>query len=742
MNIFFKRPLCLILSLGIGSFAVFAKFGSVARLTVLLASLLLLIFSMRARAKTRTRMISLIASGVMLLSMLFAHVYFDLWFYADCRFHGNISAYGEVYEVERSEYYGTVTVKAESIQGKPFSKYKIRISTDRETADSLDIGDTVCFGGRLTRVSSEYAKADGVNAAITENSSLELVKRRSSVPLKDTLYYLRANFSRYAISITDKESGALLAALLSGDKSYLTNTVILDFRRIGVSHILALSGMHLAILTVGINKLLRLLRLGKTTRLSASALFAVGYAVFTGLPITVIRAGIMLLICSLLSFFKRAHDSTTSLAITLAIIFIATPYAVFDVGLWLSALATLGVIMAAQYYRDMPITDSKFKKSIRALGSAVLCSVFAISATIFITSTEFGTLSLAAPLATLLLSFLIELIMYLGTVTLIVGRIIPLGRVVGALSHLTLKIAGAVSDIDGVLVSTREPILYILTLILSVAVFGFFIIKMKNPTIGVIAVSSVFAFTFIFAGALSFTARSKTVMQYYSTEKDDVIYMQSKQENAVINFASYSESSGYYAAEAILANNSNELDKYVYTRYYRGILEDFTVLSSNVNIDFIYVPTPENADEQNILKQITTAISDTRSEIKIYSPSDMIAVGEMLIKLHYRTPYGKSALTALEINHSDRSTLYLSSGMLKGNTHNTAKELIPESDTVIFGSHGKSYTSGYYYDLHFPRTSMMIFSSTNLFITRNNYNYHKNNGCEIYSHPSAVDLLK
>ena len=742
MNIFHKRPLCLILTLGIGSFAIFAKFSSSARLAVLLLALIPVLIAFSSRTKTKIRGLLLLSSAVMLISMLFSLIYFDLWFYADMRFTGKIEAYGEVCEIDRGEYYGTVTVKTEAIDSSPLSKYKILVSTDRDTVDSLDLGDRVYISGTLTHSDSSYNISDGINARLGDGGTIALVERRASVPLKESVYYLRENFSRYAISVTDKKSGALLSALLSGDKSYLSSSVTLDFRRIGVSHILALSGMHLAILTFAVNKLLRLLRLGKRTRISVSALFAVGYAVFTGFPITVIRAGTMLLIFSLLSLLRRAHDAPTAIAITLTAIFTVTPYAVFDVGLWLSALATLGVVMAAKYFSDMPKTYSKIEKMKRMLGATLLTTIFAISTTIFITVTEFGTLSLAAPFSTIILSILIEVIMYLGTLTLIVGRIIPLGVIYKPLAHFTMNIAALISDIEGVLVSARDPLIYTLAIILTLLIFGFFVINVKRKAIAVITVCAVFSAVFVSAGVISEKNRKADVAQYTRGDNSEVIYIQSGGENALISFAAYSKSSGYTAAECVSAHGRAELDKYVYTRYSSKIIDDFEAFSTYLAVDSIYLPTPETKDEESILKSIERALSDTRTSIKLYEKEEVIPVDKASITPFHISEYGKSTLSMLGIKYKENDMLYLSSGILRSSLANDAEKLISESDTLIFGSQGKSYSNKIYYDLHFPHTSIMVFSSENLFMTRDNYNYHKNNGCEIYSHPSSVNLLK
>ena len=99
---------------------------------------------------------------------------------------------------------------------------------------------------------------------------------------------------------SDAETGGLLGAILLGDRTYLSGQTSLDFSRIGISHVLALSGMHLAILILGIEKLLSLIGISKKARYIITIILTLAYVALTGFSVSVVRAGIMLIIRSLL----------------------------------------------------------------------------------------------------------------------------------------------------------------------------------------------------------------------------------------------------------------------------------------------------------------------------------------------------------------------------------------------------------------------------------------------------------
>ena len=119
---------------------------------------------------------------------------------------------------------------------------------------------------------------------------------------------LRERLSRCVTLFSDSESGALVSALLLGERDLLPDKLRLDFKRIGISHILALSGLHLAILSLGVGKLLSLLKVKKKARLVIIILFILIYMALTGFSVSVCRAGIMIIVST--CFFNSSRPTS------------------------------------------------------------------------------------------------------------------------------------------------------------------------------------------------------------------------------------------------------------------------------------------------------------------------------------------------------------------------------------------------------------------------------------------------
>lgn len=120
-----------------------------------------------------------------------------------------------------------------------------------------------------------------------------------------------------------------------------------DFRDSGISHLLAVSGTHIVILTGFVMLLLRRLK-GK---IWIKNLIAAGFVFFfmalTGFTPSVVRAGIMMLVVLFGGILRRQSDPLNSLGLSALLLTVPNPYAAAGIGLLMSFSATLGIILLA-----------------------------------------------------------------------------------------------------------------------------------------------------------------------------------------------------------------------------------------------------------------------------------------------------------------------------------------------------------------------------------------------------------
>ena len=124
----------------------------------------------------------------------------------------------------------------------------------------------------------------------------------------------------------------VMAGMAFGFKSGISTETTRMFRALGVSHLLAVSGLHTALLA---QAMLALLRFLKTPRKAASLLtagFVLLFVALTGFTPSAVRAGVMSMVMLLGLLFGREPDSLNSLG--LALLVIALPIQLFTVFYW------------------------------------------------------------------------------------------------------------------------------------------------------------------------------------------------------------------------------------------------------------------------------------------------------------------------------------------------------------------------------------------------------------------------
>ena len=238
------------------------------------------------------------------LCMLFAGISLSL-FTNYGNFKSNIEPYF-AYGGKTTNVSGTVT---EVLWEKPYgAQYKTDISRiDGNNASvkmllsadaGLSVGDTFSAsdteislisdknGAPLRESSWEYYFSEGVILS-GEAEKAMFTGTQSSVMLSVTK--LRGRLVRILIRTLGEDSGGFSAALLLGDKTFLSERVHRDYKRIGVSHILAISGMHLAVICMMIQFVFRGVNIH--LRRIITAITVIGYMVLTGFPASVTRSG-------------------------------------------------------------------------------------------------------------------------------------------------------------------------------------------------------------------------------------------------------------------------------------------------------------------------------------------------------------------------------------------------------------------------------------------------------------------
>ena len=219
-----------------------------------------------------------------------------------------------------------------------------------------------------------------------------------------------------------EDAAPLVRALVTGNRDNLTDRFTTSLQRTGLSHTVAVSGMHLAFLT----SLLTLI-LGRGKR--STALFTIVWAVLfcgvAGNTPSAVRAAIMIFLLEFAPLVNRERDDLTALAAALMLLLLWNPLSAAHVGLQLSFGAVAGILMASNPIKEWLTAHLglEYRPKQRALNAFLqiprfVVDVFAATAgaslfTVPLVAFHFRTVSLIAPISNLLTLWAVALL-FLG----------------------------------------------------------------------------------------------------------------------------------------------------------------------------------------------------------------------------------------------------------------------------------------------------------------------------------------
>lgn len=178
----------------------------------------------------------------------------------------------------------------------------------------------------------------------------------------------------------------MVDALILGRRGAIDRTLQDRFAQSGLVHLLSISGFHVGVITTWVFLVCRMLRLGRGRALALAAGASVAYVAFLGWPAPATRAAALATLLALSRLRQRRVDTDSLLAATCLCVLLIDPWAMLDLGAWLSAAALWGATTFSRW------TDRALGQEAwwRTLGS----SVGATMATAPITAATLGAVAL------------------------------------------------------------------------------------------------------------------------------------------------------------------------------------------------------------------------------------------------------------------------------------------------------------------------------------------------------------
>ncbi|MGI5963209.1 MAG: DNA internalization-related competence protein ComEC/Rec2 [Lawsonibacter sp.] len=372
------------------------------------------------------------------LGLLWTAAYEDLFFQPAKELDGKtVVLAGTVSEWPQETEYGvSVLVQADT---DSFVRINTLLYID-EQGRALQPGDQIstvahCTLANRTFSGEEitYYTAKGVFLRAEGYGKLE-VCRPDHIPLR---YWpaMYAEWLQKGITATFSEDTApMICALATGNREDFSDTFQIWLERAGLSHMVAVSGMHLAYLAglVGL-----VLGYGKRSTSVVVCVIVTLFCMMVGNTPSVVRATVMIILLHLAPLLQRERDSFTALGLALLILLLQNPYAVSHIGLQLSFGAVAGILWVSDPIQTGLLKSfhlncrpkSRLRRGLWRVPRffvSIFCATLGASVfTVPLVAFHFGTFSLVAPVSNLLTLWAVSWLFGAGLILGSLGILAP-----------------------------------------------------------------------------------------------------------------------------------------------------------------------------------------------------------------------------------------------------------------------------------------------------------------------------
>lgn len=432
LKVFENRNFVLLCTLAVSTLVITYTSHIAVKISLLAASFVLgVFFALKKRTDKSVRYKCIMGLAMVFLLVLSSVISFELPYASSRKHFGNdVEVYA--YAVPNSEN----KIRVLSLDGEDVSLYAVfsggELPEKYETFTCC-ASVTAVRTGRLS--SDMYYLGDGIDISVYAEDIISTGERYDGIGA--LMYSLNRSIRNIVYEYCDDGAG-LVSALFLGNKSDLPESVKSDFSHTGVSHIVAISGMHVMIAAAFASVLLKKVIPHIFVRLALLDITVIMYSLLVGGGLSVVRAALMYTVVVIASYLGEETDTVTSLFLALYLICLVQPHAIFDISLQLSFCATFGIaVFALPACRRISKYDNKkgifgrlmMKKLACYAVTSLLISVCAVAATLPLCFLYFGRMSLLSPVVTLLTVPFVSLILYCAPLMAAFGALPPIAQV-------------------------------------------------------------------------------------------------------------------------------------------------------------------------------------------------------------------------------------------------------------------------------------------------------------------------
>ncbi|MBR4062390.1 MAG: ComEC/Rec2 family competence protein [Clostridia bacterium] len=617
-----------------------------------------------------------------------------------------------------ADYFTVFVLRLHSIDGE---EYEEKAILNCEYNSGFQVGYEIVLRGAAVTSLAAYPEdevydllSEGIVLSIvSENENDSAVVSKNNFSFADKCRSLNLLCSAKLKNSIKGDGGKLAAAMLLGDKSAIPSYVYRDFSRSGLSHYLAVSGLHVSIITGVVSLILLNLRIKRSYRNLLLALFAIGYLCLLGFPISAVRSVAMLLTVFIAYSLGDSSDALNALGLAAAMLTVINPCVVFDKSFILSFCATLGIVafMPVFYSLISKLFENKnedkgaenkqygklvLKKSVSFVFGTLMSITAALSLTLLPVMCFFGEVSILSFRSNLTAPFAATPLLAASLFYLIAGRIPYIGEllewVIDSSAGYMLTLASNLSDTRGALVSLMFKQASVLVLLFSITVFFFLIIKLKHKK-PLLVLPALYPLVLAGLVLISVAARpANAEFEILSIGGSETICARHGADAAIVDISEGHLSALRTAYEEAQQKGVTELDTLMLTHYHSKHLSSVSRFIAEVKVRRILLPRPQNESDAWIMAQLAEIASAKKVLVEMI-PDDGIELIDGIFVSHSginRIKRSNSPIFYLSFESGEEGFTYLteSSWESTGALRADLDFAVSDSEYVLIGEQG------------------------------------------------------
>lgn len=444
-------------------------------------------------------------------------------------------------DVKETDYMYRVNINVERINNKKENAHLIlMIKKDKMQIEKLKYGNKITVQGKFSKPAAQrnfkgydyqvMLQTQEIYGTITVDDfeCLKLLKKNQesivNTVVNKTSNKMKSNIEK----LMNEQSASILNGVLLGDSSKISENIKEDFKNCNLSHMLAVSGAHLAYIIIGINFIINKKIFGKKIKVIATIALIAFFMLITNMSPSIMRAGLTTIICLCGTLVYRKPDAITAMAISALYVLIKNPLVLKNIGFQLSYAGTLSLILFANKQGNLISEGNniivRIKKYLEDSVKTTICAnILIMPLTIY----NFNTISLNFVLSNLIIAPIMGITLIMGMVVVLVSfismtiAILP-ANILNIILTVFSKLVHKIAQIPFGNITVVTP--YITTILAGYAVI-FIIYKIKNKRIMVRGIAIISIFLLVINFAIILQDSNKFILHFVDVGQGDCSFI-------------------------------------------------------------------------------------------------------------------------------------------------------------------------------------------------------------------------